>query len=90
MGLVELDKQANVRLMDEFNYGQSDSGRQFRFQGGLDVRSPIALSPPYQGSLVRNRGSRRSTRVRARERAGADTGLGGRFGELAGRPARLN
>jgi hypothetical protein len=46
---ISLDKQANVRLLDESNYQNYRAGKQHRFNGGLAKRSPIDLKAPHQG-----------------------------------------
>ena len=47
--LVELDRQANVRLMDSLNFREYQTGRACSFRGGLAVRSPALLVPPHFG-----------------------------------------
>jgi uncharacterized protein DUF1883 len=44
---VVLDKQANVRLLDDANFSNYRSGRAYRFLGGRAVKSPVRLSPPH-------------------------------------------
>jgi hypothetical protein len=44
---VELDKQANVLLMDDINFSSYRSGRSYRYFGGLAKRSPATLVPPH-------------------------------------------
>ena len=46
---VRLDKQANVRLLDNPNFAKYRSGQQYKFYGGLAKRSPIDLAPPHAG-----------------------------------------
>jgi len=46
---VELDKSANVRLMDSINYQNYRNGQQYKYYGGLAKKSPINLKAPYQG-----------------------------------------
>jgi hypothetical protein len=46
---VTLDKQANVKMLDENNYRSYQSGRQHRYYGGLAKTSPINLKAPHQG-----------------------------------------
>lgn len=46
---VELDKQANVMLLDDIQYDNYRHGRQFRYLGGLAKQSPVHLSPPHSG-----------------------------------------
>ena len=43
---VELNKQANVKLMDDINYQRYRSGARYSFQGGLAKVSPALLTPP--------------------------------------------
>lgn len=47
--VVTLDKQANVRLMDNSNYQNYKSGRRHRFYGGGATQSPVRISPPHGG-----------------------------------------
>lgn len=47
---VELDKQANVRLMDSTNYMAYKSGRAHRYFGGHAVKTPVVLRPPHSGT----------------------------------------
>ncbi len=46
---VQLNRQANVRLLDDVNFSSYRSGRQHRYRGGLAKRSPATLVAPYQG-----------------------------------------
>jgi hypothetical protein len=46
---VTLDKQANVRLMDEANFSNYRRGMQHKYYGGLAKQSPVRLSPPQAG-----------------------------------------
>ena len=46
---VTLDKQANVRLLDDSNYSSYRRGEQHRYYGGGATRSPVRLSPPHAG-----------------------------------------
>jgi hypothetical protein len=46
---VELDKQANVLLLDDINFGHYQSGGSYRNFGGLAKRSPATLVPPHIG-----------------------------------------
>ncbi|MEO1211113.1 MAG: DUF1883 domain-containing protein [Cyanobacteria bacterium J06638_20] len=43
---VELNKQANVKLMDSINYQRYRSGGRYSFQGGLAKSSPALFTPP--------------------------------------------
>jgi len=46
---VEIDKQANVRLLDDANYAAYRGGRRHRYYGGLAKRSPVTLAVPHAG-----------------------------------------
>lgn len=46
---VTLDKQANVRLLDEPNFSLYRQGKRHRYYGGLATKSPVRLSPPNAG-----------------------------------------
>lgn len=46
---ITLDKQANVRLLDEMNYGRYKRGEQHKYFGGLSKVSPVRLSAPHAG-----------------------------------------
>jgi len=46
---VTLDKQANVRLLDDLNYSSYRRGEQHRYYGGLATKSPVRLSAPHSG-----------------------------------------
>jgi hypothetical protein len=46
---VALDKQANVRLLDDVNFSRYKRGGRYNFYGGLAQKSPIRLSPPRAG-----------------------------------------
>jgi hypothetical protein len=46
---ITLDKQANVRLLDDINYSQYQRGEQHRYYGGLATKSPIRLAAPHPG-----------------------------------------
>jgi len=46
---VELDRQANVRLLDDSNFSAYRSGRRHRYQGGLMTRSPATIPVPHSG-----------------------------------------
>ena len=46
---VELDKQANVRLLDEENFGHYRRGEFHRYIGGLAKASPLHLTAPRAG-----------------------------------------
>ena len=46
---VDLDAQANVCLMDSFNFQNYRAGRSFRYHGGKAERSPVVLRAPHAG-----------------------------------------
>jgi hypothetical protein len=46
---VTLDKQANVRLLDDTNFSNYQQGMQHKFFGGKALKSPITLKPPHSG-----------------------------------------
>jgi Domain of unknown function (DUF1883) len=46
---VTLSGQANVKLMDAPNYSAYQSGRPYKFHGGLAKVSPLRLQVPYTG-----------------------------------------
>lgn len=47
---VTLDKQANVRLLDEINFSNYRSGAHHTYHGGgLAKQSPVRLAPPHAG-----------------------------------------
>jgi hypothetical protein len=46
---VTLDKQANVRLLDDINFSKYKRGERHRYYGGLAKKSPVSLSPPRAG-----------------------------------------
>jgi len=46
---VELDRAANVQLLDAPNYENYRNGRGFRYQGGYATTSPVRLEPPRPG-----------------------------------------
>ena len=46
---VTLDRQANVRLLDEQNFQSYRLGRQHRYYGGLATESPARVAPPHPG-----------------------------------------
>jgi hypothetical protein len=46
---ITLDKQANVRLMDEANYTNYRQGQQHTYYGGRAVVSPIRIPAPHAG-----------------------------------------
>jgi hypothetical protein len=46
---VTLDKQANVRLLDNANFSLYKSGKQHRYHGGLAKTSPTRIAAPHAG-----------------------------------------
>lgn len=46
---VTLDKQANVRLLDDVNFSHYQRGEKYTYYGGLAKRSPIRLRAPHPG-----------------------------------------
>jgi hypothetical protein len=46
---VTLDKQANVRLVDGFNFQKYRSGQTHSYYGGLAKTSPVVLRAPNPG-----------------------------------------
>jgi hypothetical protein len=46
---VTLDRQANVRLLDEANFSLYRAGKRHRYYGGLAKTSPLVLEPPRPG-----------------------------------------
>lgn len=46
---VELDRQANVLLMDDINFNSYRNGRSYRYFGGLAKHSPSTIVPPHSG-----------------------------------------
>jgi hypothetical protein len=46
---VQLDKQANVLLLDGNNFQRYRNRQQFTYRGGLATASPVVLRPPHSG-----------------------------------------
>ncbi len=46
---VEISQQANVMLVDAVNFAAYRAGRQFRYFGGWQTKSPARLAPPHSG-----------------------------------------
>jgi len=46
---ITVDKQANVRLMDDTNFGKYKRGEKHTYYGGLASVSPVRLKPPHDG-----------------------------------------
>ena len=47
---VTLDKQANVRLMDDANFAAYKRGQHHHYYGGLATRSPLDIVVPRNGN----------------------------------------
>lgn len=47
---VTLDKQANVRLLDNNNFQKYRNGQEHRYFGGRAERSPMVISAPHAGN----------------------------------------
>ena len=46
---VNLDKQANVRLLNDINFSRYKSGQQHTYYGGLAKVNPVRISAPHSG-----------------------------------------
>jgi len=46
---VTLDKQANVRLLDDANFSYYQQGAKHTYFGGKAIESPFILRPPHSG-----------------------------------------
>ncbi|MEN2467228.1 DUF1883 domain-containing protein [Ornithinibacillus sp. JPR2-1] len=60
---VQLDKQANVLLLDPLNYSKFRNGKQYKYYGGLAKVSPARITVPYTGTwyIVINLGGANGT-----------------------------
>lgn len=47
--VVTLDRQANVILLDDYNFGRYKAGQSFRHFGGHAKQSPISIPVPSTG-----------------------------------------
>lgn len=47
---VTLDRQANVRLMDSYNYRRFQNGQTHQFYGGTAQVSPVRIAVPSSGT----------------------------------------
>ena len=47
--VVTLDKQANVRLLDDSNFYSYKSGQRHSYYGGLAKVSPTRIAAPHAG-----------------------------------------
>ena len=46
---VTLDRQANVRLLDDSNFQRYKGGQQHHYYGGQSKASPVRLPAPHPG-----------------------------------------
>ena len=46
---VTLDKQANVRLLDDIDYSHYQRGEQHRYYGGKAIKTPVRIPAPHAG-----------------------------------------
>lgn len=46
---VVMDRSANVLLLDDSNYENYQTGKTYRYWGGLARESPVRLVPPRSG-----------------------------------------
>jgi hypothetical protein len=46
---VTLDKQANVKLLDDINFSYYKRGQRHTYYGGRATKSPTLLKPPHAG-----------------------------------------
>lgn len=46
---VSLDRQANVRLLDDWNFASYRREEHYTFYGGRALQSPLRLLPPRSG-----------------------------------------
>jgi len=46
---VDLDKQANIRLLDPVNFSQYKRGAHYTYYGGVAKLAPFTLRPPHPG-----------------------------------------
>ena len=46
---VTLDRQANVRLLDDTDYSAYRRGSEHRYYGGLAKESPVRIPAPHAG-----------------------------------------
>jgi Domain of unknown function (DUF1883) len=47
--VVELDHAANVKVMDDLNFGLYQRGSGHQYYGGHATQSPVAVRPPRPG-----------------------------------------
>jgi hypothetical protein len=46
---VTLDSQANVKLLDQLNFGRYRAGQSHHYYSGLAQVSPVSLAVPHAG-----------------------------------------
>lgn len=46
---VTIDRQANVRLLDDVNFSKYKRGERHKYYGGLAKKSPVRLKSPSSG-----------------------------------------
>lgn len=46
---VDLDRAANVQLLDPLNYENYKNGRGYRYQGGYATETPVRFEPTRPG-----------------------------------------
>jgi hypothetical protein len=46
---VTLDKQANVRLLDDINFSNYKQGAKHTYYGGMALKSPVVIRAPHSG-----------------------------------------
>lgn len=46
---VELNRQANVMLLDDINFSSYRRGGEYRYFGGLAKQSPVSIPAPHSG-----------------------------------------
>ena len=49
MIVVNLDKQANVRVLDSANFNRYKRGERHRYLGGRPLKSPVRIPLPHGG-----------------------------------------
>jgi hypothetical protein len=47
--VVELDRAANVNVMDNANFQRYRQGRSHQYYGGYVTQTPYAIRPPHAG-----------------------------------------
>lgn len=46
---IDLDRQANVRMLDDYNFRRYRDRESYSFHGGRALRSPLILGAPSPG-----------------------------------------